>query len=504
MRILATNITSPLGNTTEENFLAVRSGMTGVAHHAAGTRCVPFDIEASLFSVEPDFEALCLASASEALCHTTIDPSRTIFILSSTKARLDEPMGETARKIALKLGIENEPVVVSNACASGIAAQILALRLIEAGMYDYAVVTGADVQSKFIISGFQSLKALSPQPCRPFDIERLGLNLGEAAATMVVGRDNDNHNHNLNQNWHVTAGAICNDAWHISGPHPKGDGAYRALTQLLSGIEPENIACIGVHGTATMYNDQMESVAIERAGLSAVPLSALKGYYGHTMGAAGLLETILTARALDDGIILASKGFSEPGVSGKVNISANERKTDKHAFIKMISGFGGVNAAVMVEKTPIATREGETPIFNPCETGQNHAVNTGRRMDTLSRAAVKASEGINLPEADVILFNRDASTVTDKAFMQTIEDDDYFPSPSLFIYTLPNIAAGEIAIRHGWQTETSFYVLRNRNERLMNQIIQATLSALHRNNIPLVSAWIDNEYEKLKIYGKVD
>ena len=124
MKILATNITSPLGNTTEENYFAVRSGMTGVAHHAAGTRCVPFDIEASLFSVEPDFEALCLASASEALCHTTIDPSRTIFILSSAKARLDEPMGETARKIALKLGIENEPVVVSNACASGIAAQI--------------------------------------------------------------------------------------------------------------------------------------------------------------------------------------------------------------------------------------------------------------------------------------------------------------------------------------------------------------------------------------------
>lgn len=502
MKILATNITSPLGNTTEENYLAVRSGMTGVAHHAAGTRCVPFDIEASLFSVEPDFEALCLASACEALCHTTIDPSRTIFILSSTKARLDEPMGETARKIALKLGIENEPVVVSNACASGIAAQILALRLIDAGTYDYAVITGADVQSKFIISGFQSLKALSPQPCRPFDIERLGLNLGEAAATMVVGRDNDGNN--LNHSWHVTAGAIYNDAWHISGPHPKGDGAYRVLTQMLSEAEQEDIACIGVHGTATMYNDQMESVAIERAGLSAVPLSALKGYYGHTMGAAGLLETILTARALDDGIILASKGFSEPGVSGKVNISANERKTDKHAFIKMISGFGGVNAAVMVEKTHTPTRKEKTPMFTPCDTGRNHAVNTGRRMDALSRAAVKASEDINFPAADVILFNQNASTVTDKAFMQTIKDDEYFPSPSLFIYTLPNIAAGEIAIRHGWQTETSFYVLRNRNEKLMRQIIQATLSDTHRGNIPLVSGWVDNEKEKLKIYGQTD
>ena len=124
-----------------------------------------------------------------------------------------------------------------------------------------------------------------------------------------------------------------------------------AINAVLEGQDKSRLATVCVHGTATLYNDQMESKAIERANLSDVPLSALKGYYGHTMGAAGVLETILTMRATDDGIILPSKGFTEPGVSGKVSISSELKKTDKRAFLKLMSGFGGCNVAAMYEKT---------------------------------------------------------------------------------------------------------------------------------------------------------
>ena len=108
---------------------------------------------------------------------------------------------------------------------------------------------------------------------------------------------------------------------------------------------------ISVHGTATMYNDQMESKAIQRAELSNVPVSALKGYFGHTMGAAGLLETIISMRSINDGFIPANRGFEELGVSGKMDITPESRPTNKTAFVKMISGFGGCNASLLLGKS---------------------------------------------------------------------------------------------------------------------------------------------------------
>lgn len=357
MRVLSTNILSPLGSTTEENYRAVSQGRTALAQHTAGTRGIPFSFCAGMFAELPDFTDLCIRSAREALSRVRLSPSaggsrgKALFILSTTKGRMGEDIGETAKKIAAQLGIgSEEPVVVCNACVSGVSAQVLALRLLKAGMYDYAVVTGADVLNRFIVSGFHSLKSLSPEPCRPFDMERLGLNLGEAAATMVFGVETEVSTwgdlEGARVKWVAEAGAICNDAWHISNPHPKGDGAYKALMQVLQGADREHLACLGVHGTATMYNDQMEAMAIDRAKLNDVPVSALKGYYGHTLGAAGLLETIITMRALDDGIILPSRGFEELGVSRKINVSPEALSPHGTGFVKMLSGFGGVNAAV--------------------------------------------------------------------------------------------------------------------------------------------------------------
>ena len=354
MRVLATNIISPLGSTTEENYQALLQGKTALRHYVAGTRNIPFDFCASMFPERPDFTDLCIQSAKEAMDKAESSPlggdRGGLFLLSTTKGKICERLGETAKEIATQIGIESEPIVVCNACVSGVAAQVLAMRLLRAGMYDYAVITGADILNRFIVSGFQSLKALSAEPCRPFDIERLGLNLGEAVGTMVIAPSKSPRE----GNWELEAGAICNDAYHISSPHPKGDGAYKVLQEVMSGANTDDLACVGVHGTATMYNDQMESVAIERAGLSDVPISALKGYYGHTLGAAGLIETIITMRALDDGIVLPSKGFYELGVSKKVNISSETLHIDGSrrglSFIKMLSGFGGVNAAVRYVK----------------------------------------------------------------------------------------------------------------------------------------------------------
>ena len=118
----------------------------------------------------------------------------------------------------------------------------------------------------------------------------------------------------------------------------------------LEGITPEKLAFVNVHGTATRYNDQMEAVALNRAGLQDVPVNALKGIFGHTMGAAGVLESIVSMQACDAGVVLPTRGFSTMGVDPGVSVSAGERKTDKKAFVKLLSGFGGVNAALLLRK----------------------------------------------------------------------------------------------------------------------------------------------------------
>ena len=540
MYLLSTNITSPLGLTTLDNYHAVSAGNSALKHHEAGTRGVPFPFEAALFSDRQwqeillpgmtHFESLVVRSAQEALSHTDIDTAsqRTLFILSTTKGDILTPPGETARHIAHAIGVTTEPIVVCNACISGVAAQILAQRLVDSGYCDNAIVSGADVQGEFIISGFQALQALSDEPCRPFDAERLGLNLGEAAATMVYTADSTTHT--AHDAWHLVAGAIRNDAFHISGPHPKGEGCMRALTQVIG--NKDDLGVIGVHGTATMYNDQMESKAIDRAGLSDIPLSALKGYYGHTMGAAGLLETIITATALDDGgTILPSRGYSERGVSGKVNISGQAMHTEKREFVKMLSGFGGCNGAIRMSKLRAdehnATEPtGGTDSTTTVHTSSNHndIIRTEdlsdktaeqltemyreagvsypkfHKMDILSRRAFIATERLQREhrltqeEADetaVIFFNSTSSIVADRAYLDTITDKEaYYPSPALFVHTLPNISTGEVAMRNGIHGETSFYILPQPNEALQQAIVNATLqydSGIRR----IITGWID-------------
>lgn len=115
-------------------------------------------------------------------------------------------------------------------------------------------------------------------------------------------------------------------------------------------IDKSEIAFVNAHGTATAYNDEMESIAIHRAGLEECPLNGLKGYYGHTLGAAGIIETVLSMKAVDNGIILATKGYEECGTSYTLNIDAATRSTNKTVFIKMLSGFGGSNAGIAYRK----------------------------------------------------------------------------------------------------------------------------------------------------------
>lgn len=570
--IIADNIISPLGETSEENYLSVKAGRSGIRAYEPGTCNIPEGFYASLLF--EDFETLALRSAQKAIANAQLElkGKRTAFILSSTKGNIEEniSLADSAQKIASQLGIDSKPIVVCNACISGLSALILGNRLIDSGLYDAAIVCGCDTPRQFILSGFQSLKALSPEPCRPFDMERMGLNLGEAAATLILSKNSIQGN-----SWRMGDGFIRNDAFHISTPSKTADGLYLSLQRTLESFTKEisstckqidmkaHLAFINAHGTATLFNDQMESVAIGRAGLSDLPANAYKSFWGHTMGAAGILETIISMKAIDDDTILGTRGFSELGVSGKMNICAENRPTDKKGFIKMLSGFGGCNATIWAAKNPereniaLSQIEQQNREFTTTHTiritpeevildqrklwegNQNanekleeqegaghHSLLTSLyrqmignypkfyKMDGLSRLGFVASEILLnaekgdtdverreeegerlLEERAIIFFNHSSSIASDRNYKESINDkDNYFPSPSIFVYTLPNIVTGEIAIRNHFHGETSFFILPDKDERMMEEILQA--SCRDAQSKSFLTGWIDYEDER--------
>ena len=553
---LADNIISPLGATTEMNYQAVKSGISSLSRYDHLWN-IPEPFTASLFSAEQQkqysidgltrFESLAYCSVKEAIQHTDINLSshRVVFILSTTKANielLENPAtppsmlypGISAKRITSKLNIETEPIVVCNACISGVSAIVLAMRLLESNSYDYAIVCGADVQSKFTVSGFQSLKALSEEACRPFDIERIGLNLGEAAATIILS--NKDESSKFKRNWAIETGAIRNDAFHITSPSKLGDGAFETLKAVMTDETVESLAFINAHGTGTLFNDQMESVAIERAGLQSVPVNAYKGVFGHTLGAAGILETVISMASMDENITLNTRGYEEKGVSGKITITTENRKTSQGCFIKMISGFGGCNGAILCKdiQSDKVERKSQSPGTRPIlrkthsvritpngvsidgllreSHGEGMSLITDiykrylddnpkyYKMDPLCRLGYIATELLLMAENSpsdtsrndraVVFFNGSSSIMADMAYEKSIEDkDNYFPSPSAFVYTLPNIVIGEIAIRNHYQGETSFYILNQRNDDIIEQVVEA--SFIDKDTTSMISGWLD-------------
>ena len=598
IRKVADYIISPLGIGTADNYQAIREGRSLLLPYD-GRWGLPETFCASLIpdgvftqlrhddSLPADltrFETLLVSAAKRALATCDIDASApgTLFIISSTKGNVEylddcyagTPqqerilLGAAAKKVTEYFGNPNAPLVVSNACISGVSAQVEAMRCLQARQYSAVVVLGADVQSPFIVSGFQSLHALSPETCRPFDIDRIGLNLGEAVGCIILVQDFEETAadaiayQSAAHPWTLLAGAVRNDAYHVSAPSKTGEGSYQTLMSVLNGYDKERLAFINVHGTATPFNDDMESKAIYRAGLQDVPVNGLKGYYGHTMGAAGVIETIISMAAIDDGCIPATKGFEEQGVRYDVNISNEHRATSRQAFVKMISGFGGCNGAVLWEKQPSEKSHTELPH------NSEHAAPSlqGGRGESLphnsehAAPSLQGGRGESLPDASrvrnnnikvcarvelsserdnlteiyrrecndypkffkmdhlcklgfiatelllkecplddatpdrhdvaVILFNRSASINADRQYQHTIQDrQEFFPSPSVFVYTLPNIVTGEIAMRHGIHGETSFYVLDHRDDAVMRQHAQNAF--LDHDTRYVITGWID-------------
>lgn len=373
--IAGDNVISSLGFSTDENFENLIKGNTGIKvgnykHLYPDTFPASLIDRNMLGSISADlkidehytiFEQLLIISISEALKEVSIDvksPS-TLIIISTTKGNVDllknNPKKIDANRVTLWRSAQvigeyfrtvETPLVISNACISGVLALNTANRLIKCGSYKNIVVVGADVLSEFVVSGFQSFLSLSKGACQPFDKNRSGLSLGEGAATVVLTSDKNLVKQSCIE---IVSGSGSNDANHISGPSRTGEGLYIAISEVMNGNPKPDF--ISAHGTATPYNDDMESIAFARTGLNNVPVNSYKGYIGHTLGAAGIIESIYSFETMRNNLLIGTAGYETPGTVEELNVIKQNTTVNVKHVLKTASGFGGSNAAILFRKS---------------------------------------------------------------------------------------------------------------------------------------------------------
>ncbi len=239
------------------------------------------------------------------------------------------------------LALEGPAMTISTACSSSAKVFASAARYIEAGVADAAVVGGVDSLCLTTLHGFSSLQLVSDEPCRPFDAARKGMSIGEAAGFALLQK---------NESAIALVGyGESSDAYHMSTPQPEGEGALAAMRQALAraGLEPAAIDYVNAHGTATPANDRAEDRAIVRLFGASVPVSSTKGWTGHTLGAAGIVEAVVCFLALEHGLIPATLNSSaiEPGLESQI-VLQNRNSRLRHALSNSF-GFGGSNCSLV-------------------------------------------------------------------------------------------------------------------------------------------------------------
>jgi 3-oxoacyl-[acyl-carrier-protein] synthase I len=380
--IAAHHILSPLGFDTQSNFEQLKAMQTGIKKWDDKSLSPQPLMAAKIDEREiqnhfsplsnskkyTKLEQLLIISIDSALKQNkeiNAKAADTLLIISTTKGNIDllaNPAGfdkervylsEAAKAVANYFSMTTTPLVVSNACISGILAMIVAKRLLNQKVYNNVIVAGADLLTGFVVSGFQSFKAISENIAKPYDASRDGISLGEAAGTVILTSQKENAFLNAaGEGFELCGGASSNDANHISGPSRTGDGLLLAINNAIaeSEIATNQIDFISGHGTATVFNDEMEALALTDAQLAQVPLHSLKSYFGHTLGAAGIVESVIGLESLNQNTLIGTYNYAECGTSKPVNVIPVTQSKQINVFLKTAAGFGGCNAAAVFKK----------------------------------------------------------------------------------------------------------------------------------------------------------
>ena len=259
-----------------------------------------------------------------------------------------------AQRLAGTLGLRGPVTTVSSACISGTAAVALAADSIRRGEADAMLAGGAEQLSRFIVSGFWLLRALAAGPVRPFDRRRDGLCLGEGAGVLVLEERERARRRGGAILAEVLGSGSASDAHHMTGPSPTGDGLVRAIEATLRQAQcpPQDVDFVNAHGTGTQYNDRMETIAIKQvlgAHAYEIPVVSVKPVVGHTLGAAGALEAILSVKVLQERIVPSTVGYAEPDPECDLDyVPHRARERAVRRALSCSSAFGGANGVLLL------------------------------------------------------------------------------------------------------------------------------------------------------------
>jgi len=273
-------------------------------------------------------------------------------ILEKTEHGPEGQLNKLLKKVRDLFGIHGKACIVSSACTSSTVAIGLAAASIESGNEDAVLIVSCDAVTEFVYTGFSSLMALDPEGARPFDAERQGLSVGEAAGYMLLMSEDRARRENRSILGYILGWGLSNDANHMTGPARDGDGLARAtrLAIRTAEVDPDKIGFICAHGTGTRYNDAMEMQAFKQVFSQPRPTFSVKGALGHTMGAAGLLEAALTLKALREKTVPPSFRINIVDDDAKGWVVTKHKRLDQPIALTTNSGFGGVNAALVISR----------------------------------------------------------------------------------------------------------------------------------------------------------
>ncbi len=280
------------------------------------------------------------------------------FLENPAKGRLidivNHDCGDSTDRIARHAGITEFVTTISTACSSSANTIMLGAELIRSGRLDCALAGGTDSVTRFTLNGFNTLMILDKTGCRPFDDNRAGLTLGEGAAFLVLESEEMVSRFHKPVLAELTGYGNANDAYHQTASSPDGTGAFLAMSKALSmaGIAPGSISYVNVHGTGTQNNDLSEGIALERIFVDEMPpFSSTKPFTGHTLGAAGAVEAVLSVLAIQNGIIYPNLRFETPMKELKIRPETRLRTGIRISHVLSNSfGFGGNNSTLILSK----------------------------------------------------------------------------------------------------------------------------------------------------------
>lgn len=425
--------------------------------------------------------------------------------------------GSSTEEIAAMFGI-SECTTISTACSSAANALILGANLLKTGQADLVIAGGSEALTRFHLNGFNSLMILDHEPCRPFDAQRAGLNLGEGAAFVVMETEASARERGADIHaWLTGYGNAC-DAFHQTASSDNGEGAYRAMTEALemAQLKPEDIDYVNAHGTGTPNNDLSESAALKRVFAEKMPLiSSTKAFTGHTTSASGSIETVICLLAMQHHFVPANLRWEHQIPDGITPTTGVKDVTLKHVVCNAF-GFGGNDSSLILSAVPVAGEESAAAISDDdicvaakVEITSEEALSEirnyvkpleARRMGKIMKSSLlsslKAMEqaGIEKPDAIITATALGCLENSERLLNQLQEEGEVMLKPTYFMQSTHNTIGSGIAIFtkcHGYNVtythgkDSLEWALRDARMLLKSGKAKNVLVGLHDETTPL-------------------